>query len=132
MTQVVLRSLALGLLLATGLVTVADAADPRENLDTAIADAIRLLEKKEYKEMLKRYVDPKDLEKVTANTPLDEFAEQFGSRKAEQLLLVLKSIQGTKPMLDKDGTEATFQPKMEVSKRSIKFGKVDKLWYIRN
>lgn len=39
-------------------------ADPREQLKTAVPEAIRLLEKKDYQTLLKQFILPQDLEKI--------------------------------------------------------------------
>lgn len=107
--------------------------DPQEKLETAIPEAIRLIEAKEYAKFLKSYVAPEDLKKIAAEMPLDEFAKFFGEKKAEPLLKMLKAIKGVKPTLDADGKKATFKVKDPIDGRdSISFQKVDKRWYIQN
>jgi len=109
-------------------------ADPREKLDTAIPEAIRLLEAKEYETFLEKFVPPDLFKKITKETTLKEFATRFGKDKAADLLRVLKSIKDQKPTLDSKGTKATFKLKNEdkKGKDSISFVKVGKFWYIQN
>lgn len=110
-----------------------DKPDPRENIDTAIPEAIRLLEKKDYEGMLKAFVAPKELEMITADKPLPDFAKTFGENNAERLLKVLTAIKGTTPTLSDDKTLATFELKEPViGKHEIQFQKIDKYWYIKN
>lgn len=107
--------------------------ESREALETAIPDGIRLLESKEYKAFVENFVPPADLKKIIEGTSLEEFAKNFGERKAPRLLEVLKEIKGTKPSLDDKGTKATFALKEEKhGKKSITFVKVAKLWYLKN
>lgn len=107
--------------------------DPREQLDTAIPEAIRLLEAKEHKTFLKDFVAPADLERITKNIPLDQLAERFGTDKADVLLGVLKSIKGAQPTLDAAKTRATFKLKEPIGgKEDIRWVKVEKNWYIEN
>ena len=110
-----------------------DKSDPRENLDTAIPEAIRLLEKKDYEGLLKAFVAPVDFERITAKKPLPEFAKAFGEEKADKLLAVLNAVKGTAPTLSEDKALATFEFKEKINGKSdIKFQKIDKYWYIKN
>jgi hypothetical protein len=107
--------------------------DPRENLDTAIPEAIRLLEKKDYEGLLKAFVAPMELERITSSKPLPEFAKLFGENKAELLLKVLLSVKGTMPTLSEDKATATFELQEKANgKGDIQFQKIDKYWYIKN
>ena len=115
------------------LVTTQVKADPREKLETAIPEAIRLLEAKEYETFLKTFVVPDDFQKITKKMWLNEFATQFGKDKAADLLQVLKSVKGKKPTLDSKEKKATFKHKVKgVPKDSISFVKVENFWYIQN
>ena len=111
----------------------AQAVEPREKLGTAILEAIRLLEAKEYQTFLKSFAEPKDLETFTNGRPLEEFANRFGESKAQRLLGVLKTIVAQTPILEADGTKAVYQWTEPIEgKSSITFVKVDKYWYILN
>jgi hypothetical protein len=115
------------------LVTAQGKADPREELETAIPEAIRLLEAKEYETFLKTFIPPDDFKSVTKQVSLEEFAKRFGKDKAADLLRVLKAIKGTKPTLDPDGTKAPFKHGIKgAPKDSITFVKMDGLWYLQN
>ena len=108
-------------------------ANPREKLETAITEAIRLLEAKEYATVLKNFVTPDDLKAITEKIPLDELAKQFGEGKADRLLKVLKSIEDVKPTFDKEGKTATFKLKAEADgKKTISWVKIGKYWYIQD
>jgi hypothetical protein len=108
-------------------------ANPREQLKTAIPEAIRLLEAREYMTFLKTFVAPDDLKKITKDKPLDELATFFAENKAAQLLKALKSIKDAKPTRDDSGKKATYQLGEEIAgKKTITWVKVDKYWYIRN
>ena len=122
--------LALGLIVAlVASVARADEADPREKLDTAIPEAIRLLEAKDYATLLKEFVLPDDFKKITANVKLEDFAKQFGEDKAADALKALKSLKDKKPEMSADGTKATFKLDDPQSKPMV-WMKVDKYWYI--
>lgn len=124
----------LWLLAAGGLVAADSKADPRENLETALPEAIRRLEAKEYTSFLRDFVSPDDLKGITEQGPLDEFAKAFGEGKAAQLLQVLKSIVDAKPTLNESGNEATYELKdaPSDSKKTITWMKIGEFWYIQN
>lgn len=121
------------MLLATCSLAVAKDAkpDPQEKLETAIPEAIRLLEKKDYATLLKNFVAPDDLKKVTENKSLDEFAKAFGESHADKLLTMLKSVKDAKPEMEEKGTKATYKSK-EPNGMPLVFQKVGKRWYIQN
>jgi len=108
-------------------------ADPREKVDTAVPEGIRLLEAKEYSTFLQKFVPPDDLKKLTTKVPLDDFAKEFGQTHAPRLLKVLQAIRGTNPTMAVDGMLATYSFKEAVEgKKSISFTKIGKLWYLQN
>jgi hypothetical protein len=128
-------SLSLFLLVVSGRAADENKADPQEKLETAIPYGIRLLEEKEYAKFLQKFVEPEQFKKITANTPLDEFAKGFAERKAPVLLKVLKAVKDLKPTLDDEGKVATYEIKdkdQTEGRTSITFQKTEKLWYIKN
>ncbi len=107
--------------------------DPRESLDTAIPEAIRLLEAREYAAFLKSFLPPHELKKFTEKNSLEELAKGFGEKKASRLLRVLKAIKDLKPTFDAEGKEATYEMKERIDgKKSIFFARIDKYLYIQN
>ena len=118
------------LLASTGL--AADSkTDPREKLETAIPEGIRLLEAKDYATFLKTFVAPDDFKRITAEASLDEFVKKFSERKAADLLQALKSIKDAKPTLDPAGKKASYDLTERIGgHRTLTFVKVDKHWYI--
>lgn len=107
--------------------------DPREKLDTAIPEAIRLLEAKEHLKFIKTFVSPDELKKITEKGSIEDLAKSFGEKKADRLLKILGAIKDAKPTLSDDGKTATFDLKaLPDSKGSISFLKVEKYWYIKN
>jgi hypothetical protein len=108
-------------------------ADPREKLETAIPEGIRLLEAKEHKTFLQKFAAPDDLARFTRKLSLEELARQFGKDKAVVLLKILRSVKGKKPTIEAKGKKATFKHNVKgAGKESISFVKVDKFWYIQN
>jgi hypothetical protein len=122
----------LGLLVAfCGMVQADDKPDPREKVDTAIAEAIRLLEAKDYAGLLKNFVPPDDLKMMTATVTIDEAGKRFGEGKAPRLLKALKEAKTVKPTMDGSGNKATFTFKESIDgKKDIVFAKIGKYWYI--
>jgi hypothetical protein len=105
--------------------------DPREKVETALAEAIRLLEAKDYTTVIKNFAPPEVLEKMTKEKSLEEVAKGFGEGKGPRLLKVLKATKDVKPKLNNAGDKATFELPEEVnSKKSVSFIKVGKYWYI--
>ncbi len=108
-------------------------ADPREKLETAIPEAIRLLEAKEYETFLKTFVAPDDMKKCLKDGSLAEFARNFAEDKAANLLLILKAIKDQKPALDAEEKKATFKHEIKSAAKDVLiFAKVEKFWYIQN
>src|SRR6476620_10429903 len=85
--------------------------DPREKLETAIPEAVRLLEKKQYKEFLKKFLAPDDLKEATKEVTLDKLAEEFGKKKAAALLKAFKQLKGIKPTMETNGKKVTYRLK---------------------
>lgn len=109
-----------------------DKIDPRTKVDTAIAEAVRLIEAKDYVKLLQNFVPPEELKKITEAATIDEFAKKFGDRKAERLLKALKATKGIEPTMSDDKSKATVQFKEPIDgKDKIEFIKVDKFWYIK-
>lgn len=132
-----LLSLLVLFLLSAVDVTVARAEDPkpdpREKLETAIPDGIKLLTAKEFKPFIEKFVAPDDLKEITKKTTIEEFAKRFGEEKAATLLKVLENIKDTKPTFDKTETKATYTLTQTIgNKKTITFKKVEKYWYIQN
>jgi hypothetical protein len=109
-------------------------ADPRQKLETAIPEAIRLLEAKEYETLLKTYIPPDELKKINEEGALPKILKGFEADKAIDLLRILKEIKDQKPTLDANGMKATFKLKEteKTGRDTITFVLIDKLWYIGN
>jgi hypothetical protein len=123
----------LWLLALVGLAVADSDVDPREKLETAVPEGIRLLEAKDYSTFLKNFVPPDDLKKYTENSSFDEFAKQFGETKAPRLLQVMKAIKEVKPTVDPSGMKATYELQEPIAgKKTITWLKIDKHWYIKN
>lgn len=108
--------------------------DVRQDLAKLVPEIVRLLEAKEYAAVLDALVPPADFKKITAETPIAEFAKEFGKEKAGQLLEVLKSLTDKKPKLSDDGNTATFDlpENLAFPKKAITFTKIEGRWFIQN
>ena len=108
--------------------------DVRGNIEKLLPETVRLLEAKDFATVLETLVPPEDFKKITAQTPVAEFAKEFGKEKAAQLLEVLKSLKDKKTKLSEDGKTATFDlPENPVfPKKTIAFTKIEGRWFINN
>ena len=107
--------------------------DPRENLISAINDAINLLENKDYKPFFEKYILPETLEMILSMKTIDEVVESFSEKKATRLLEALKLAKQNTPNYDESGNQATFSKEdIEGMSKSLVFKKVEKYWYIAN
>jgi hypothetical protein len=88
--SVVLPSVVLCITMFVASPQTASKPAPRENLDTAIGEAIHLLESKDYRTFLLRFVPP-DQVKARGGSPeaLDAWVEFF-SEQADSVLAALK------------------------------------------
>ena len=104
--------------------------DPRERLDTAIAEGIRLLEAKEYAKFLTLFVPP---EVLASRGPIEQFAAEFATRRGPHALDAFKQIQNVKPTMSADGMTAVYDvtPGPDGGPTSMTWGKIGKYWYIQ-
>lgn len=108
-------------------------ANPREKIETAVPEMIRMLEKKEHLKFIEQFAPPKVVESIKSDQKLEEFAKGFGDKLAPALLKALNEIKGTKPEMSDDGKKATFTLKEEIAnKKTLVLEKVEKYWYIAN
>jgi hypothetical protein len=112
--------------------TQAAKADPRENLDSAIAEAIRLLEAREHATFLRTFIEPEML--ASRRDSFEAFAASFAGERADRLLAMLKHVRTLKPAMSAAGTIATYQPDPNagVGARSLRWEKTGRYWYIAN
>jgi len=108
---------------------------PQSRLETAIAEAIRLLEAKEYKTFLTKFMAPDDYKRITEAVAIDLLAEKFAGDRAEHFLKVLHYAKKQKPTLSEDGKLAVFNLDESLrlpNRDKLVFEQIDGLWYIRN
>ena len=129
----------LACLLALLVVPAVAEENPQAKIESAVAEAIRLLEAREHKTFLQKFIEPDALAKMREETEergedaLDHLLKQFVPVKSETLLKALKSIKDATPSYENDGNKAVF--KLEegpYTKGHISFRRVDGLWYLEN
>lgn len=111
-------------------VAAAESATAMENLDTALAHGLKLLEAKEYKTFIQTFATPDDLK--AKGPAVDEIAKNFAGKQSEVLTTIFKGIQGAKPKLSADGNEASFALPKDSVKESIEFTRIGKAWHLKN
>ncbi len=103
----------------------------RENVNSAIILGINLLENSKYKEFIRAFVLPEQLEKFTKDITIEEFVENFEGKKANRLLSALKEIESKKPKyLTTEGNQIAEFILEKHEKYGIRFKKLEKFWYI--
>jgi len=106
-------------------------ANPQATIKTAIDDCIQLLESKDYKTMLSKYVSKDDLEKILKDQTMDEFVSSFSERKADKMLNALKIAKEKKiEYKDHDSVGVIKLDKVESGPNEFVFIKIGDLWYI--
>ena len=123
--------LAIGLLTCTDVLRAEEKPDPRENLDTVIAETIRLIEAKDTETLLKFVLPRLQLERRLEKNTMEELAKEV-EPSLPNALKILKQIQGTKPRLSEDEKRAVYEVKDPIDgQKEATFYKEDKFWYLR-
>ena len=122
--------LTLALSMTAGITAPPQSAAGRESVEKTIAEAIRVLEAKDYRQFLSEFVLPKNLEAV-AGTPeaFEQLVKELPVRSGK-FLFALKDAQGRAPIYDAAKTTATFPP--AGGEPGLKLTKLDRRWYIAN
>ena len=96
--------------------------DPREQLLTAIAHGIRLLETKQYGRFLQEFVSPLEMKEVLGSetgTAIDpETIANFAEQKAARVLLALREAEKATPAYEDNGQTAVYALKTPIGGRS--------------
>ena len=76
---------------------------------------------------------PEELEAVLRRRSLADLAKDFADRNAEDLMRMLRAIEGAVPTINASGNMATFEFTAPIDgKKTITFKKVGKYWYLPN
>jgi hypothetical protein len=109
-------------------------SDARSDIKTAIPEAIRLLEAKDYTNFIKNFMPPSQLAQMPV--PVDQLAALMMSdpKTAEQfngLIDALKKIQSLTPTMDASGNKATFTLDPPIAgEKELSLVKENGLWYL--
>ena len=125
----------LALVLCAGFAVAADgqSSSPRTQPDSAIKEGIRLLEAKKYAEFLETFVRPSELAELLDKRSLAETADEFGKRRAADLLAVLRAASALKPALNEGGTRAEYVFEKPIGReRRLQLQKIGEFWYFRD
>jgi hypothetical protein len=107
--------------------------DPRREPGTALAESVRLLERKDYAVFLETFLPPDDLKEALAEyKTLDALADRFG-KTAPDTLLALRAALKTKPVMNPAGTRADFRLEQPAGGRNrVLLSKIGEYWFIRD
>ena len=116
---------------------VAAVPDPREQVATAVAYGIHLLETKEYARFLQEFVSPLETKQVLGTEPgapvAPELAASFGKDKAPRVQQALRDAQNASPVFEDNNQTAIYSLRTPIGGRhAMAFTKVGKYWYIKN
>jgi hypothetical protein len=106
--------------------------DPRREPATAIAEMVRLLERKDHVTLLKTFARPDDLKEMLATKTIEVVAAEFAQKRAAGALEALKAASTMKPELSADGTRATYRFDKPIGGDSrVTLMKIGEYWYLR-
>ena len=113
-------------------VRAAQRPDPRREPATAIAEAIRLLERKDYVALLENFARPDELKAMLAKKPIEELAADFGQRRAAGTLDALKAASRMTPELSQDGLRADYRFEKPVGgENRVRLVRIGEYWFLR-
>lgn len=126
----ILSSVALCLLMFVASPQTGSKPSPRENAETAVGEAIRVLESKDYKTFLLQFVPPDQVKaRGESAEALAAWVDLF-SRRAGSLLEAFKYARSQTPAYDQAKTTATFPLKGDVGPKTLKMVKIGQYWYL--
>jgi hypothetical protein len=107
----------------------ANGKDPREELPTAIAEAIRQLENKEYEKFVADFMSPEDKLQMVGKK-IEDIAKLVEKNSAD-MMAQMQAAQKATPTLEDEGEKAVYK-NLKVGERNTKFTMVKsgKYWYI--
>lgn len=108
--------------------------DPRADIKTAIPEAIRLLEAKDYANFIKSFMPPSQLSQMPI--PVDQLAAMMSADPSaaaqfQTMIDVLKRIQTLTPTMDASGNKATYTLDPPAgNEKQVSLVKENGLWYL--
>ena len=135
MISAVLPSLALCLTIFAVPPQVTPKPSPRENVETTVVEALRLLASKDYRTFLQEYFPPEWVKaKMAEPGGLNAWVDVFVTHSLGFVLPPLKQASTLKPTYDEAKTTAVFHIKIQEGKESytkaFKMVKIGRNWYI--
>jgi hypothetical protein len=109
--------------------------DPRREPATAIKEAIRLLEARDYLVFVKTVIRPSELEELlTKHGTLEEVAKEFAKNdRPARILDVLKAASTLTPTRNADGTGANYAFEKPVGgAKRLSMAKIGDYWFLRD
>jgi hypothetical protein len=109
--------------------------DPRVEPGTAIKEAIRLLEARDYVGFVKTCIRPSELTEMTTKYgTVEEAAKAFANTdRPAKLLDILKAASALTPAINADGTRADYRfDKPVAGANRLSLAKIDGYWYLRD
>lgn len=120
------------LLCALVLPALGQKIDPRREPATTVAEAIRVLERKDYATFLQKFARPEELKELLAKKTIEEVSAEFAKEKAADVLLALKAAATMTPALSREGTRADYRFEKPIGGESrITLEKIGEHWYFR-
>ena len=127
--------------IAAALITVwafagqAQQADPKKEVMAVVEGAIKLITEKKYAELMKTYIWPAEVERLTARFgSVDNAAAEMA--KGDGMATVLKALQTAaklEPAFERDGTVARFRFDTQIGRdTALKLEKLNGRWYLRD
>lgn len=107
--------------------------DPKRQVQTAIEDAIRLLEGKQYLEFVKTFMRPNEVERLVAKFgTVENVAAEFGkNERAGTLLKALQAAAKLAPVFNETNTSARYTFETPIGgERRLLLQKIGDRWYI--
>ena len=112
--------------------SAAQKPDPRTQPAAAIAEAIRLLEGKEYARFLETFSRPGDLTEMLATRKMDDLVAEFASERSPDILAALKAASGMPPTVSQDGLRVDYRFEKPFGReKRISMVKIGEYWYFR-
>ena len=106
--------------------------DPRLQVDTAILEMIRLLEKKDVATLIRTFATAEEIQRLTRDRTFEQRVEEFANEKAAGMLEALKAAAKMQPTLNPEGTRAEYRFGAPVGGESrVRLQKIEGFWYLR-
>jgi hypothetical protein len=129
------RLIAAAIVTVTAFTAQAQQPDPKKEVMTVVESSIKLITEKKYAELIKTYIWPAEVEKLTARFgSVDSAAAEMAKR--DGMATVLKALQTAarlEPAFERDGTIARFRFDQQIGADSgLKLEKLNGKWYLRD